>query len=306
MKLLRALVVVSLTWSAPALPIAAQSRLEVALDPPDATVGDPVAATLTLSSTLADETAPIFPDWGEKWGEAEILETGPVERIETATGFAHRQRLRIAAYRTGRIDLPPVVVRTSAQASLEVRSPAVALEIRSVLPDGDSVPEPQPPRPVLLLPVPRAFFWLAGGLSLLAVASAAAIAAGRRRRLAATIESGLAPLAELEHELESIRCGEASAGHVALSLALRRYLGRALSVPAPASTTREIGRRLDRRGLDSSIARRAARLLSEVDQVKFARHACDTEDLVTRSTRALEIAGRIEDHLREPSAEIGA
>jgi len=278
--------------------------LEVALEPTAATVGDPIVATLTLRLPPADAAlAPRFPDWTDGWGEAEVREAAPAARRAAADGAVWTQRLVLAAYRTGRVALPPVAVAVPREPPVGVATPAdLAIEIRSVLPEDRADWQPAPPAPPAKLGVPTAFWIVAAGLA----AAAAALAWRARRGAPEAVAPPLAPLAELERALATVDLGDAEAAHAALSLALRRYLGLAFSMPAAQASTSELGRRLSRRGLSADLVRRAVRLLREADQVKFARAPARREQAAARVAEARAVARAVADHLAPPAPEAAA
>jgi hypothetical protein len=294
---------------------AGAATLEVTLEPPTITVGDRVEAVLVLTAG-EDEVAgePRFPAWGERWGAAEVLEVGRVERRPSAGGrgrFELRQRLVLTAFRTGELELPPQrVALPGPEATAELWTPAeLALDVESVLPPGEDAGElePRPPAPPRPLPLGRAFWTALAALSAGAV-GALALAARRARRPAAAPERPLAPTEELATALERARAERApEEGHVLLSLALRRYLGRAFGFPAAESTTSEIRRELRGRRAPAPVEARTDELLRACDRVKFAREPVERTTLEARIEAAREIADRVEAHLAPlPATGIGA
>lgn len=289
---------------------AGAATLEVVLEPRTITVGDRVEARLVLATApgeLAGE--PRFPLWGERWGPAEILEAGPVERGRG--GVEHRQRLVLTAFRTGDLELPPRRLAVPGpDGTAEVWTPAeLTLRVASVLPAGEEgeAVEPEPPAPPRGLPLGTAFWWTLGALCLLA-AGAVALAARRHHPAAGTRAPRLAPAQELEEALRSVletarREDGPEEAHVLLSLALRRYLGRALGFPAAESTTSEVRRELRGRRVPGAVEARTDELLRACDRVKFARETVARPTLEARVEAAREIAGSLEDHLAPAPAE---
>jgi MYXO-CTERM domain-containing protein len=291
-----------------AAPAFAQApELEVAIEPANATVGDLVAATLTLRLPAGDAPlTPRFPDWSRGWGEMEVREAAPAERTVTADGIVWRQRLTLAAFRTGSIRLPPVAVAVGRQPPVAVATPPdLAVEIRSVLPEDRESWQPSPPAPPVRLELPTAFWWSSAALALAALTAAWLL---RRRTLPRAVATARrSPWDELATACEAIDARDIAAAHASLSLALRRYLGRSFTMPAAESSTRELGQRLAARGLDSELVRRTVRLLREVDQVKFACAPATVERVEARIAEAREVAQAVEAHLHPaPAAEAAA
>jgi hypothetical protein len=284
-------------------------RLELSLNPREVTVGDPVEAILTLQTPAAALAGdPRFPVWGASWGDAEVLEKGEAQKTGEAGGTATwRQRIVIAAYRTGKVDLPPVQVAVPQKdRTLQVQTPAgSALAVRSVLPPGEKDPKPKPPAALRPLPIGAPFWWTLAGMSALcALLGWALWRQSRRRRQtpAAAVRPLLPPFDELTATLDDL-AGEPSMVrlHTRLSLAMRRYLGRALGVPAPESTTSEVHRLLVGRRLPAPLVRQAVELLRACDLVKFARQEVGTERGQERAAAARQLGHDIEKYVQPPA-----
>lgn len=285
-------------------------RVEVVLEPATATVGDRVTATVTLVLPDGRAENPRFPVWGDSWGGAEILSAGTVERLPAPAGAGtlHRQRLVLAAFRTGTIELPPRVVVLPGEdgAGRRVSTPAgLALTVSSVLPgEGEGPPpEPAPPAPPRRLPAPLAFWWTLAAMTALALgAIALAVRRARPAEAAGAPAAALEPpgpelvaaLAEIEREPSAARA------HLLLSRALRRYLGRTFGFPAPQSSTPEVRRELSARHAPAVSASRAAEVLAACDRVKFAGETAGADAVAARTAAAREIAAAVEAHFAGP------
>lgn len=277
-----------------AVPAAAQ-QVQVNLSPSGPTVGDRVEAVITLrvdSSSLSAE--PRFPSWSQTWGEAEVVGRTEPRRVSRSGGTAvFEQRLVLAAFRPGKVELPPVQIAVPLGArTVQVSTPAgLSLDVRSVLPRGEKDLELKPPKPPVPLPIGERFWWT------LAVMSAVSLALGlllflRRGKGDETAmeRPDLPPLGELLAALDRL-AGEPSAvrAHTGLSLAFRRYLGRALAFHAAESTTSEIHRCLLSHRLPAPLVRQSVDLLRSCDLVKFAR----IEETGERTRERLDAARRI-------------
>lgn len=275
-------------------------RVEVA--PAVATVGDRVTVTLTVDSPAGE---PQFPDPGRQWGESDVLEAHPAERI--AGGAAWRRQLVVAAFRPGPLELPAPVVRLPDGAAARPAGP-IRIEIRPLLPAEPEPVEPKPAAPPVALPRDPAFWWLLALLGGLVLALGGWLVELERRRRAATRPvREVPPLEELEAALGGLGPGSAAEpGHAVLSLALRRYLGRSLAFHAAESTTSEIQRELAARRLDTSLIKGAVHLLRDCDGVKFARRPTTGEELTRRVAATRELAAAVEAHLRPPIEGAGS
>lgn len=278
----------------------AEPGLEIALDPAEATVGDRVTVTLSLALP-AGAGEPRFASWGERWGEAEVLEVGELEAQPVPGSTLYRQRLVIAAFKSGELVLPAPEVTVDGAPLPRAGAPAT-LKVRSVLPPDQQGLQPKPPAPPRPLPIPAATFWLLALLGGLLLAAAAWLASERgRQRAGGADEPELAPHPELLAALVALR-GEASAerAHQLLSAAARRYLGRALRFRALESSTSEIQRELAGRRLEPLQVRRWVELLRACDQVKFARRPASADELTERAAEVRLLADGLEAHLAPP------
>jgi hypothetical protein len=292
-----------------ALPTAAQPapKVEVTLGPQDRlqqlTVGDQVEAVLTLRvdpSTLTGE--PRFPVWGTYWGGADVVEKGPTQQALENGTKVWRQRLVIAGFRPGKIDLPPVEVAVPLRdRTLRIRTPeGLSLTVRSVLPAGQKDPAPKPPAPPRQLPIGAAFWWtLAASGVVLALLG---WLLWRRRRAEGpeeVVRPLLPPFEELLGELDRIAAEPSVLRlHTRLSLALRGYLGRTLGFAAAESTTSEIHRLLIARRMPGALVRQIVELLRACDLVKFARQEVGEERAHERLAAARQLARETETWAR--------
>ncbi|HSM50747.1 MAG TPA: hypothetical protein VLA75_05040, partial [Thermoanaerobaculia bacterium] len=204
-----------------ALLATAAPTVRIEVQPAEITVGDPATAVVMVEGTSAP---PVIGPWQGTWGEAEIRE---VEPVASAGPESWRQTVHLTAFRTGSVVLPPPEVVAG---GVRLAAEPATLMVRSVLPEGEEEPAPRPPAPPVPLPTPAAFWWLLAALLSFAVAAAALLAERERsRRREASPRPAVPPLEELLAALSALPGAAApEAGHTALSLALRRYLGRAL------------------------------------------------------------------------------
>lgn len=292
---------------------AGAAAVHVTLPPGPLTVGDRAEIVVTVTGER-DEVAgePRFPAWGERWGDAEIVEVGPVVPAfgtadQSGAPRLYEQRLVLAAYRPGLVELPPrPIALPGPEGTAELSTPAgLALQIDSVLPaeladaEGSEI-EARPPAPPRSLPLGGAFWvTLAGGCAMLL----GLFLIARRRRRASAPVSRAAPRDELAAALAAAaEAPEPAAGHVALSLGLRRFLGRSFGFRAAESTTTEMRRLLRSREAPAAVEARVHEVLSACDRVKFAREPTSRETLAVRIEAAREIAAAVERHLRPPEA----
>ena len=279
-------------------------RLKVKLAPTEIAVGDRVEARITLVWTgPAPTSIPRFPAWQASWGPVEIVRAGAVDVVDQGARRVYRQTLLLTAFETGDVVLPGVTVRVAVDGEvMEISNEAtIGFSVTSVLPDDAAEISPRPPAPPRRPAADRRFLWV------LAVLAAAVWVMARRltRRLAADPaaeppEPAAAPLDELLQRLRQLDPAAAESAHTALSLGLRRFLGRSLGFRAAESTTSEIRHRLAATPVAEDVAEGTVLLLRDCDEVKFARQAVAPSLTGDRLSFGLELARRIDAGLAPP------
>lgn len=279
--------------------------VELALEPRSVTVGDPVVVSVTVRLPSGDAREPRFPEASELSPELESLEEPVASRSPTASGNEWIQSYRVAAYRTGTIAIPAIEIRLSGEPETVVRSSdSVTLEVRSILPADLEGVEPRPPAPPVPIAAAASFYWTAALLAILAVCLA--VFAFTRRRRTIVARPDLPPAAELEAALARLAGLEPNIALAALSLALRRYLGRSFDLRAVEATTSELAIRLGGAGLDGQLVRRAIRLFRDIDQIKFARRSAGATEASRACSDARALVAEIETHLHPVVGESAA
>lgn len=292
--------------------------LATTISPSRLTIGDRAQVVLDLALPIPRNTgekfealaSPRFPDWRETWGDAEILSVSPVERVDQGGAIHFRQTVELAAYRTGRVELPPVQIvvpfpggdggEGSDGRTVHVATRAdLALEISSILPSDPNDPnrKAKPPQSARSLPWGSPFWWTAGTLG--AAVLGLGLALLRRQKAPTGATAPLAPLLPRLHELEAALAAavdDPSLGrtHELLSRAFRRYLTRALDFAATERTTSEIHRDLVARKVPTPATRGAIDALRACDLVKFARRPTSRERAEEIAAALLAVAGSIE------------
>jgi hypothetical protein len=202
----------------------------------------------------------------------------PLDRVVVTPGtdtsvVDHTATYRLAAWDVGRLPIrfEDVLLRAGGRERRIAVGGNLAIEVTSVLPADSAERVPKPVRPIYEFGVPW-WYWLIVGLL------AAAIAAllwwwWRRRRNPAAIRRDPYEEAILAFDhAESL--GLLAAGEVGHHLALvadvlRTYLSRVVPAARPSWTTAELAVAL--RGEPLVPLPRIARLLHDIDLVKFAR-----------------------------------
>ncbi|MBZ5640735.1 MAG: BatD family protein [Acidobacteriia bacterium] len=288
------------------------------VSPVVATVGDRLDAVIEV--TVPAGTRVERPSAEGDLGSFKVFE--PTWEGPVAAGGSERYTLkaRLAAYKTGSLEIPPFEVRVEGPGGASVlKTEPAKVEIRSVLDKKDAAAQDKPPIADLKPPasLPAYYRPLYVALSLLAALLAAAAAAWWiQRRLAPRLRAVAAPedpfrrlpphvwaYAELKRLLERRLAdeGEVALFFTELSRILKLYLGGRYRVPLMEQTTDEIPVLLKEAGAPQDAIRPARELLRRADGVKFAREVADPG----RCRASVEEAYRIVDATRpaeEPEA----
>ncbi len=265
----------------------ANPRATLEVTPREATVGDPLEATLTVDLPAGVRLE--RPSLGPEIGPFTVLSGTWEGPREEAGGERWVWRGRIAAYETGSLELPPVGLSVASEkGEATVRTEPVALTIRSVLPpekEGEPAPDLADLKPPVSIPpdytaLRRALLAFSGLLA------AAGVVWWVHRRLAgrfAAMPAELDPFrrlpphewayAELQRLLEGrlAEAGEVGSFFEELSRIVKRYLGARFRVGLLERTTGEVAPALRQAGMGEPMAGEVHRLLELCDRVKFAK-----------------------------------
>jgi hypothetical protein len=243
-------------------------------------VGDPIS--IRMSAPVGDDGLASFPSPGDTWGDAEILEVGPVETTVSESGDTHSARtVTVTFFESGEFTLPAPSLGSDSPAAEnggeQSETSALSIRVDSVLPESEELPPAKPSTPPRELGWGTSFTWTAIALAL---AGLAALFVVLRQRAAIAEGDGRKPTDPLEDLLREIQAllreNDPDRLFTALSLSVRHFLGRLLAFPAPESTTTEIRRRLATAELAPSTTTRMEKLLRRCDGVKFARETVST------------------------------
>ncbi|MEP7381895.1 MAG: DUF4381 family protein [Gemmatimonadota bacterium] len=256
---------------------AAISRGVVVL-PETVTVGAPFRVVVRIR---APRGATIdFPQAPDSGTGVEALD--PVDVVPSADTTVNEQTAtyRLAAWDVGAraIRLADVVVHDGDEERAVVVGRRLAVFVASVLPADSSDRVPKPPRALYEFGPP--WWWWA----LVALAALGVVGVlwwlWRRRRVAAAIPRR-SPREEAEEEfarieaLDLVASGERGQHAALMTDVLRNYIARVLPAAMPSLTTSELLLRL--RGEGRVPLSRLARVLQDVDLVKFAGSSIDPE-----------------------------
>ncbi len=293
-------------------------RAVVTLTPAEPRLGD--SLSLTLEVTAEPGVTVEMPSFGEALGRFQIEQFTPRQRADADGTTVATQIYALQAPMSGRQRIPPLRVefvdeRAAAGAGAsgaaaggagddevrELLTDEIAVEVESVLPDGEVADQLAPLREplaarrdtvrlVLLFgPIGLAV----GGILIWLLISARRQAARRKARVSA-FERAIARLRVLEDGgLPS--ADQAGDWYVDLSSIVRRYLEDRYGLRAPELTTEEFLHEAQRAGVISSAHRNLlTRFLEHCDRVKFARY----EPGDTESREALAHARRFLEETR--------
>jgi hypothetical protein len=298
-------------------------KATVTLTPKQPRLGD--AITLTLTVEAAAGVTVEMPAFGEALGRFSIINFTPRQHTEANGHKVLSQRYTLQAPMSGRQRIPRLRIEfadgrpgqqhdagAGAAPTHELLTDEIAIQIESVLPDGELAAELRPARAALPPPPERGVLarwwpWLASALAALCL-----FLAWRAWRRAAAIRTRVSAYDAALKRLGALeRRGlphdhEVDGWYVELSAIVRRYLEDRFGVRAPELTTEEFLREARRAGgLTDAHRSLLSTFLEGCDRVKFARYAPDEHE----SREALTAARRFIEETRvraEPVANAPA
>jgi hypothetical protein len=309
--------------------LAAPPVFQVTADRTSVSVGDRVVVTYAArvpagSKLVLDALVTPEPPEGQHPPGGAVLEFEPppppvVDEKPAADGSVlWKQKVELLPFLPGAIQVPGPHFRLEEGAAgpdggrgIEVRPPALTLQVASRLPKG-ATPEslqPKEDRPVRL-PSVSPFFWagLAACLLLFALALWWRI---RRRRRAAAAAPAVPPrpagvefleaLALLAKEVDALG-DDPRDFYSRLTHAVKRYLERRLDEPVLEWTTFEAVHSLREKGLELPREVAFAELLNAADVVKFGKGRSTREDALAHLSRARLLHDHVEARLAPPPA----
>jgi len=289
---------------------------DIRVDAPDrVTVGDRLRYEVVLE---ADEGTQLTLVRAALPPEVGVVDTPRTRSRPVGGGRAEiAMTFELAAFVTGQVDVPPLVIRyaTPSGEAGEVQAPASRIAVESVLPPGDLEPKDLKPQAEIGAGGAGWFAPAAAGAALAAAAAAALFwrrrQALKRRRLADLPRPLPVPALGPEDRARAVldRAGAAFAAeadyvayYTALGSTVRTYLTERYAFPAFALTTRELEREMLARGLDRWQVRVASGLLQQCDAVVYARYRPAAERADADLTAAYEVVEMSRPRERQEAA----
>lgn len=267
------------------MPAAAQENVEAqaTLNAPEAalTVGDPIALTLTVTHPAGDHV--IAPELEQAWGDFVVQDISTPQFVDNGDGSATTTLVIDARlFAPGAFTTPPLTVKIADSAGqvVDVVAPPAAVEIGSVLVEGDTALRDI--KPQAELPYVNLIPWIIVGVSL-AIAAVIIILAVRRSRALralAAVDNRLpheVALDELER-IEGLSLPEQARfkeHYSMISDCLRQYMEKRVDVPMMERTTAEIEAGLRQTSLSRAVSGQYISLLDVSDLVKFSEFEPD-------------------------------
>ena len=285
--------------AAAADPVIAAATLDRAM----ITIGDGAYLTVYADAEVGYQVGD--PNIAHTVGDLEVLEVLPSGRATRAGGIARWTfRYRVTAWVVGDHAVPPIeipYIGPNGTSGVAMTVP-LALNVASVIRDGEDTSDVKPLKPQLDLP--EAFAARLSRIALFVVAAVAFTAlAGfifwmllRRREQVAAAER-LTPVQRALRELDALaeqrlpEKGKTAEHYELLTASLRRYAVQRFGVE-PGRTSRELRAALERAGVDRTQAGAIYEILREGDEVRF-RHAIPYPAHAQNAVRAaLEVVRR--------------
>jgi hypothetical protein len=257
--------------------------VEAEVDRTEARIGDLV--TYRLKADHVASLSVRFPAVASGIGGFDVVETGS-ERREEGGRVVEERWYRLRTFDTGRHEIPEATVRYGeGAAESEAKAAAIAVEVRSVLPESEEASvELRDVKPPLALPPDRPWWALGAAVATLLVGLGAALWIHRSRKAAAAAPAKPAAPPLPAHEialraLQALRArdlpgkGELDGYTVELTGIVRRYIEARFRVSAPEMTTDEFLLEASRgRLLEPGPADLVGDVLRRSDLIKFAAY----------------------------------
>jgi hypothetical protein len=300
-------------------PLRAEStaRATLVVDPLVSTVGDHLAATLTVELPTGVEVEPVtigphlgkFVVTGEAWSAPETRPDGTRLVRWTAS---------LAAFETGSLELPPITVRLRAGTEAqELQTAPVKIEVQSVLAkEPQASPEIADLKPPASVAPDFRAIWVA-----LALLGALVLGAGVvwwvHRRFAGRLAAVPVPedpfhrepphvwvYRELQQLLERrlAEQGRVDEFYAELGRIVKTYLSGRYRIDLLERTSEEVRDLLERSGAPPEATEHASGILADCDLVKFARRRPEPSSWRT----VVETVYALVDATRAPDAGRGA
>jgi hypothetical protein len=291
-----------------------EPSIDWTVSPVEATVGDRISATLTLTVPEGTRFEPtqLGPTLGKfsvpegDWAQPEVSEAGTVWRWEGA----------LVAFRTGELKIPSIRLTLTGDdgSSTTVSTEPVEVRLVTVLDEAQSgeAQELADLKPPASIAPDYAAMYLALAILVLLLA-AAGVAWWLQRRFADRFAAVPAPedpfqrvpphewfYAELQRLLERrlAERGKADLFFEELARLVKRYLGGRFRVDLLEQTTSEVGERLREAAAPGTAIEKVVGLLETCDNVKFAKGAADSDEC----RNVVEVAYAIVDDTRPREA----
>jgi hypothetical protein len=248
-------------------------------------LGDPL--TLTLNILHPDGWTAVPQRLPQDWGDFELRWQGATMKPSGSDDDAGMMRtiqlIGLRPWMTGSLQTPAMgiqMVAPGASQSISLSVEGARVQIRSVLPPGESLPRdirPQAVVPSGSSPLSTFIGLLLLALAILGVFISRRLAEARRQEQITPAAPPVPPLEAALAELARIEASDMLAGsrfkafYEAASDVLRRYIQRAFAVDALDRTRGELDNDLEAFGLPADRRGSIAASLVESDLVKFAR-----------------------------------
>lgn len=270
----------------------AQGTIETTFtaEPAEATVGDPVQ--MTLSVTHPTGYFVIAPQLDEQWGDFMVVGKSAATTTDNGDGtettsVTYETRL----FAPGAFITPPLAytVTDGAGNLFEFTAEPIGVNVNSVLVEGDTTLRDI--KPQVEIPV-ATWLYLLGGALLLGLIGGGLFWFARRRKAVPPAVDNRTPYERVRDDLSHVAAlnlpaeGRFNEHYTLVSDSVRRFMGVTYAIPVLERTTAEIQADLRTSSIDPTLRQRFVAFLQESDLVKFANFQPDPSDASNLLTEA--------------------
>lgn len=292
---MRRFIILAIVLSSTIAGVASSQKIRVSAeaDTLSGLIGDQIG--VTLKAEHESGLTVLWPSFPDSLGGLETIRRGKIDTSASDAGVLQTQKLFVAAFDSGRYEIPALTFLYSKSKSLDdpqaVSTDPIYLTYNTVEVDtSKAIKDIKPPlhEPWTILEAAK-FILISLAIAAVSVGIVLLILRlTRNKRKPAKVfkKAELPPHVEALTALKKLdklklwQSGKIKEYYVHLTEILRRYIGRAFNIPALEMPSSEIIDNLDAVGIGEELKRETIDLLTLADLVKFAKSTSSEEENV--------------------------